>query len=56
MCIKAVEDEPGALEYVPNHFKTKGMCIKAVENEPGTLKFVLDDFRLKRCVKELYTT
>ena len=45
MCEKAVEDEPEALEYVPNHFKTQEMCERAIENEPYSLKFVPDYFK-----------
>ena len=48
MCERAVEDEPEALEYVPDNLKTHMMCEKAIENEPYNLKVVPDHFKTQR--------
>ena len=40
MCERAVEDEPKALEHIPDCFKSKKMCEITVEDEPDTLEFV----------------
>ena len=40
MCEKVIEDESGALKYVPNYFKIQRMCERAVENDPYNLRFV----------------
>ena len=45
MCIKAVENEPETLEFVPDHFKTQEMCERVVENVPGVLEFVPDHLK-----------
>ena len=42
MCDKAVEEDPGLLEYVPDQYKTQEMCDKAVEEDPRLLKYVPD--------------
>ena len=34
-----------ALEFVPDHFKTKKMCERAIEDETGTLELVPDRFK-----------
>ena len=56
MCIKAVEDEPETLEYVPNYFKTQKMCERTVEDDPDTLRFVPDHLKTQgmceRAIKE----
>ena len=33
MCEKAVEVEPQALEFVPDHFKALGMCENSVKDD-----------------------
>ena len=45
MCVKAVEDEPETIEYVPKHLKTEEIRKEAVRKEtyamrrvPGHLK------------------
>ena len=35
--LKSVAFNQYALEFVPDHFKTKKMCERAIEDEPGTL-------------------
>ena len=47
----AVVKDPCALEFVPNHFKTKRMCKRVVEGEPEILGFVPDNFN--KCVIKL---
>ena len=32
MCNKAAEDNPNALEFVPDQYKTHGMCDKTVND------------------------
>ena len=55
MCVKAVEDEPEALEFVPDHLKMKKMCEGAVEISPWQLKYVPDLFKTeKMCDKVLW--
>ena len=55
MCVKAVEDEPEALEFVPDHLKTKKMCEGAVEVSPWQLKYVPDHFKTeKMCDKVVW--
>ena len=55
MCVKAVEDEPEALEFVPDHLKTKKMCEGAVEVSPWQLKYVPDHFKMeKMCDKVVW--
>ena len=44
MCERAVEDDPGTLEFVPDHDKTQGMCDKAVRDHFFSLKYVRDWF------------
>ena len=51
MSERAVEDKTEALEFVPDHLKTKGMCEKAVEKYPSILIFVLDWFVMQGQVK-----
>ena len=31
MCDKAVDDDPNALEFIPDQYKTQEMCDKAVK-------------------------
>ena len=53
MCVKA--DEPEALEFVPDHLKTKKMCEGAVEVSPWQLKYVPDHFKTeKMCDKVVW--
>ena len=44
---KAVEDEPEALEYVPNYFKIQKMCERAIEEGLYNLKFVPDCLKMQ---------
>ena len=44
MCIKAVEEYPSNLQYVPAHFKIQKMCEKAVEKHTTSLHYVPDWF------------
>ena len=45
---KAVEEKPGALKYVLDHFKTKGMCNKAVEKDLWLLTEVPSHFKTQK--------
>ena len=45
MCERAVEDEPEALKFVPNHLKTKEMYERVIEKYPYKLEFVPDHFK-----------
>ena len=52
MCERAVEIETEALEYIPDHFKTKKMCERAVKDKPDTLEFVPGHLKMqKMCEK-----
>ena len=55
MCVKAVEDEQEALEFVPDHLKMKKMGEGAVEVSPWQLKYVPDHFKTeKMCDKVVW--
>ena len=41
MCIKAVDNYPYALEFLPKCYKTENMCDKAHATYSSTIKFVL---------------
>ena len=54
MCEKAVEDDPEAIEYVADHFKTKEMCKEAVCGEPYALGHIPGNFKIqKMCEKDV---
>ena len=42
MCDKAVDDNPNALDLVPDRYKTQEMCDKAFDNYSIALEFVPD--------------
>ena len=44
MCKEAVEDDPEALQFVPDNLKTQRMSDEAVEDDPSSLEFVPDWF------------
>ena len=46
MCKKAVEDDPGTLNFVPDHLKTQQICEKAVEDDPDIVEFEEDPWSL----------
>ena len=46
--LKAIEDDPETLRFVPDHLKTQEMCEKVVEEEPYTLRLVPDYFKMKK--------
>ena len=42
MCDKAVDDNPDALAFVPDRYKTQEMCDKVVDDYSVALDFVMD--------------
>ena len=42
MCDKAILENGGTSEFVPDCYKNKQMCDEAVDNYSHALKFVLD--------------
>ena len=42
MCDKAILENDGASEPVPDYHKNQEICDKAVENYPHALKFIAD--------------
>ena len=42
MCDEAILENDGALEFIPNRYKTQEMCDKVVDNYVGALEFVSD--------------
>ena len=48
MCEKAVEDEPEALEYVPDHVKKEEICKEAVCRELYALGHVFDHLKTQK--------
>ena len=42
MCDKAVDDNPDALDFVPDRYKTQEMCDKVVDDYSVALEFVMD--------------
>ena len=46
MCIKAVDQYPHALEFVPESYKTQNMCDKAVDTYPYKIKFVPECYKI----------
>ena len=44
MCDKAIEEDPGTLEFVPGHLKTQEFCDKAVEDDSYSLQYIPDWF------------
>ena len=55
MCEKAVEDEPEALELVPDHVKSLEICAKEVEKCNGYWNLSQIILRRRRCVKKQLT-
>ena len=51
MCERAVEEDPGLLEDVPDHFKTQKMCDGVVSKNPYYLQYVPDWFATQEQVK-----
>ena len=51
MCIRAIEENPGQLHDVPNHFKTQVMCDNVVCRDSYSLKYVPDGFVTQKVVK-----
>ena len=47
MCIKAVDQYPHALEFVPQSYKTQNMCDKAVDTYPYKIKFVPECYKIQ---------
>ena len=42
MCKRAVQINPGLLEFVPNCYKTHKICKRAVKKSPWSLRFAPD--------------
>lgn len=42
VCSKAVEDEPGMLQFIPDQYKTQALCEKVVDAYPLALYCVPD--------------
>ena len=42
MCVKAVDNYPSTIKYVPDQYKTKEMCDKAVDDNANALELVPD--------------
>ena len=51
MCDAAVMEDPCALKFAPDHFKSQEMCDKAVGVEPFPLQYVPDWFVTQQQVK-----
>ena len=47
MCDKAVDDDPNALEFIPDQYKTQEMCDKAVDDYSVAIEFVPDRYKSK---------
>ena len=45
MCERVVEDDPDALVFAPEHFKTKDMYERVAECDPYTLEFFADHLK-----------
>ena len=55
MCDTAVDDNPNALDLVPDQYKTQGMCDKAFDDYSIALKFVPDQHNSKEiCDKIIF--
>ena len=48
MCDKAVPENGGTLESVPDQCKTQEMCEKAVDNYPHALELVTQCYKPKK--------
>ena len=54
MCIKALEEDPYQLKYVPDHFKTQEMFNEAVRNNAAVFFLVSGRFKTQEmCIKAL---
>ena len=42
MCIRAVDDNPFTIQYIPDWYKTQKICDKVVVDNPDALEFVPD--------------
>ena len=45
MCDKAIDNDPHALEFVPECYKTHTMCDRAVDTHPSTIQFVPECYK-----------
>ena len=45
MCEKAVEEFPGALEFIPDHFKMQEICERVAEKYPSWFIYVPDQLK-----------
>ena len=50
MCDKAILENGGTSEFVPDCYKNKQMCDEAVDNYSHALKFVLDCYNAICCL------
>ena len=50
MCVKAILENGGTLNSVPDCCKNQEMCIKAVDNYPHVLEFVPECYRSQKNV------
>ena len=53
MCVKALLENCGTLNSVPDYYKNQEMCNKAVDNYPYALEFVPEFFMTQKCVLKL---
>ena len=52
MCNKALNNDPRALEFVPDYYKTQEMCYKVVNPHSSTIQFVPESCKTpKMCDK-----
>ena len=55
MCDKAVVENGGTLQFVPDNYKNKKMCNQAVDNDVYALKYVPEALNLKKYLIKLLT-
>ena len=56
MCDKAILENAGALNYVPDCYKNQEMCNKVVEKYPHAIEFVPECYKIqKMCNKAVDT-
>ena len=53
MCIKAVDNYPSTIKYVPDWYKTQEICIRAVDDNPSTIKYVPDWIKIQEMCNKI---
>ena len=56
MCDKAILENSGTLESVPDRYKTQEMCNKAFDNYAHALKFVYDCYKIQKMCNKVVNT